>query len=272
MKEYILLHNDFYPKSAFILTENLKKLCQKLQIPIAGIQKIACENRLLPFVDELKYYGQILRALVEAQKKESKLLVYDSQTLLGILEFFRKYYEDLEFKEQLLKDFGIEVDILELEKCFIFMPEVILQNIKGLHKKRRWEGFKCAFLLDRELEKIVRDYYLIEEFENILGLKILTFYKDSLDYLLLSNKRLAHKMGGRDYYEMVDCGVDCIITPNIGNFELLDRNAHENKRALGRDDLEIPLLFIPQIFLALFEEFGASDLLFDRHIIVPKML
>ena len=109
MKEYILLHNDFYPKSAFILTENLKKLCQKLQVPIAGIQKIACENRLLPFVDELKYYGQILRALVEAQKKESKLLVYDSQTLLGILEFFRKYYEDLEFKEQLLKDCTEEI-------------------------------------------------------------------------------------------------------------------------------------------------------------------
>ena len=58
----------------------------------------------------------------------------------------------------------------------------------------------------------------------------------------------------------------------VGNFELLDRNAHENKRASGRDDLEIPLLFIPQIFLALFEEFGASDLLFDQHIIAPKML
>ncbi len=272
MKSYILLQNDFYPQSAFVLIENFKNLCHKLEIPIAKTQKIPCENRLLPFVNEVGYYGRILRALIEAGGENKKLLACDSQTLLGILGFFKKYYEDLEFKERLLEDFGREVDILELEKNFVFAPEVILKNSKGLQKKRRWEGFKCGFLVDRELEQIIKEYYLIEEFENLLGFKMQVFYKDSYDYLLFSNKNLAYKMGGKDYYEIIDCGVDLIVTPNIGNFELLDRNADKIKKALGRDDLEIPILFLPQVFLALFEECSASSLLFNRHNIAPKML
>lgn len=272
MESYILLQNDFYPRSAVILMENFKNLCQKLEILVAKTQRIPCENRLLPFVDEVKYYGRILRALSEAGEEGKKLLVCDSQALLGILGFFKKYYEDLEFKEGLLKDFDREVDILELEKNFVFAPEVVLKNAKGLQKKRRWKGFKCGFLVDRELEAIVKEYYLIEEFENLLGFKIQVFYKDNYDYLLFSNKDLAYKMGGKDYYEAVDCGVDLIVTPNIGNFELLDGHASRIKKALGRDDLEIPILFIPQVFLALFEDCSASSLLFDRHNITPKML
>lgn len=152
MKEYILLYKVFYSKSVFILIEDLKKLCQKVEIPATKTQKKYCENQLLIFMDELKCYGQIVRVLAEAKRKKSKPLIYDSQTMLGIWNFFKKYYEYLEFKEQLLKDFGIEVDILELEECFAFMLEAILQKIKGLNNKSRKESFKCVFLLDGELE------------------------------------------------------------------------------------------------------------------------
>ncbi|EES89967.1 hypothetical protein [Helicobacter canadensis] len=148
MKECILLHKVFYSKSVFILIKDLKNLCQKVEIPLTETLKIRCENRLLTFVDELKCYG----LLAEAKRKKSKPLIYDSQTMLGIWNFFKKYYEYLEFKEQLLKDFGIEVDILELEECFAFILEAILQKIKGLNNKNRKESFKCVFLLDRELE------------------------------------------------------------------------------------------------------------------------
>ncbi|WP_258554470.1 hypothetical protein [Helicobacter canadensis] len=130
------------------MIKDLKNLCQKVEIPLTETLKIRCENRLLTFVDELKCYG----LLAEAKRKKSKPLIYDSQTMLGIWNFFKKYYEYLEFKEQLLKDFGIEVDILELEECFAFILEAILQKIKGLNNKNRKESFKCVFLLDRELE------------------------------------------------------------------------------------------------------------------------
>ena len=54
MDKLILWHNHFYNQSASILKENVKKLFEKLQIPIAEIWEIACENRLLPLVNEVE--------------------------------------------------------------------------------------------------------------------------------------------------------------------------------------------------------------------------
>lgn len=271
MDKLILWHNHFYNQSASILKENVKKLFEKLQIPIAEIWEIACENRLLPLVNEVEYYGKILQALNNAKKQKMKLLVCDSQSLLAIKRVFEKYFMHSNFKEEVNKKIG-EVDILELEDAFVFAPEIVLQAFVRDNQKRTWEGFKCAFLLDRELESMVKETYIVEKFENLLGAKIYPFYKDSYDYLLHINKDMAYKMGGKDYYEMVDCGVDFIMTPNIGNFELLDGHSKKIKKSAGRDDLEVPILYIPQVFLALFKECNAQDLMFFKHNISPKML
>ena len=90
MDKLILWHNHFYNQSASILKENAKKLFEKLQIPIAEIWEISCENRLLPLVNEVEYYGKILQALNNAKKQKMKLLVCDSQSLLGIKKGFEK--------------------------------------------------------------------------------------------------------------------------------------------------------------------------------------
>ena len=46
----------------------------------------------------------------------------------------------------------------------------------------------------------------------------------------------------------------------------------KSKKNAGRDDLEVPILYIPQVFLALFKECNAQDLMFFKHNISPKML
>ena len=70
----------------------------------------------------------------------------------------------------------------------------------------------------------------------------------------------------------MDSGVDFILTPNIGNFELMDRHIKNLQDSMGRDTAEIPLLFIPQVILALFDDANAESLKFSAHKIIPKML
>lgn len=272
MGSFVLLHNNFYPKSANILMQNIKTLLEKLQIPFEKSQNITLEGKFLPFINRVEYYKKLFLLFLKAQEENHKILVCDSQSLLEIMRFFANFYEETELREVLLKECETEIDILSLENSFIFAPEVILNALKTYNFKRRWEGFKCAFFVDRELEKIVVESQMISTLEERTGLKILPFFKESYAYLLQTNPSLAYSMGATDYYEMVDGGVDFILTPNIGNFELMDRCAEKLRNTKGRDDLEIPLLFIPQVILALFDETTSSILHFGEHIISPKML
>ncbi len=273
MESFILLRNDLYPKSSQILMQNFKNVLEKLQIPVEKSQAIILEQKFLPFMERLKYYKKLLILLLEAQAENHKILLCDSQSLLEITRFLRVLYEETELREALIKECNQDIDILGLENSFVFAPEIALNALKSCHfKPKRWQGFQCALIMDRELEKWFIESKILASLEDITGLKILPFFKESYAYLLQVNPQLAYKMGATDYYEMVDSGVDFILTLNIGNFELMDRNAMKLKDASGRDDLEIPLLFLPQVILALFEDTTREILCFRQHILSPKML
>lgn len=273
MESFVLLHNNLYPKSAQILMQNFSNLLEKLQIPTEKSHSIVLEHKFLPFIERAKYYKRLLALLLESQTENRKILICDSQSLLETKKFLKILCQESELREILNKECNVEIDILELEKQFVFAPQVVLDALKtASFKPKRWQGFRCAFIIDRELEKWVVESKMLNTIEEITGLKILPFFKESYDYLLEVNPQLAYQMGAADYYEMVDSGVDFILTPNIGNFELMDRNATHLKSVSGRDDLEIPLLFVPQMILALFEDSTRDSLCFGQHKILPKML
>lgn len=272
MEACIVLHNCLYSSSE-ILIQNLTTLLNKLNVSIALTKKIALDNKFLPCVNPTAYYKSLIKVLKSAQIEEQKLLVCDSQSLFEIMRLFKILYENTEFREVMNKVCGESIDILGLENTFVFAPEVIFGALKpSTLKKGRWSGFKCAFILDRELQSYVKESQIIPQIESLTGLKILPFFKESYAYLLQTNPQLAYKMGGMDYYEMVDSGVDFILTPNIGNFELMDRHIKNLQDSMGRDTAEIPLLFIPQVILALFDDANAESLKFSAHKIIPKML
>ncbi|WP_299546645.1 hypothetical protein [uncultured Helicobacter sp.] len=272
MESYILLQNNFYPSSK-LLTHHIKALLEKLHISIANTQSLMLDDKFLPFIAPVDYYAPLVRLLDNAYKDEKKVLVYDSQSLLVITKLLKNLYENVDFREEISKSCACSIDILNLENSFVFAPEVLFDKIKNAEiKHRRWEGFKCAFIIDRELEERVLELQLISRIENVTGLKILPFFKNSYAYLLQSNLELAYKMGAMDYYEMVDCGVDFILNANLGNFELMDQHTKALQNASGRDTAEVPLLFVPQVVLALFMDANAESLKFSTHKIQPQML
>ncbi|MDD6055501.1 MAG: hypothetical protein PUB96_03005 [Helicobacteraceae bacterium] len=273
MESYILLHNNFYQKHSGILLQNTKNLLEKLQIPFSGVEKVALEDKFLPNICPLDFYGGILKILLNAKKENKKILICDSQSLLIFSNFFKKLYVDVEFKDGFKKTLGDDgLNLLELEDSYVALFEVVFSALsRADFKKQRWRGFSCALMIDRWLESKFKNGLMLE-LASVSGLRILPFFKESYGYLLESNENLAYKMGALDYYEMVDCGVDFIATPNLANFALMDGCAKKLQNAAGRDDLEVPLLTLPQVILALFESSSAESLGFNLHAITPKML
>lgn len=270
MESYIILHNHFYPSSDFLI-RHTQSLCNKIGVKVAGIKQIILEDRFLPFINPISYYSSLVMSLDAIFKNQQKLLVCDTQSLLVLINLFQKLYKHSDFKEAVSQACN-GVDLSRLEDCFVFAPELFLgsMDIAGI-KRGRWEGFTCAIIFDRELEHRVKESQILLRIESITGLKILPFFKESYAYLLQSYPKLAYKMGAMDYYEMVDCGVDCIVVSNVGNFELMDRQTKALRNVAGRDIAEIPLLFFPQVLLALFSDANAESLGFSAHNIKPQM-
>ncbi|MDE5591928.1 MAG: hypothetical protein K2I63_03095 [Helicobacter sp.] len=269
---FVLLHNNLYPRSSAILLQNIKELLQRMQVNIANTDLIALDNKFLSLLKE-NHYSNLLKLLIKVKQDGNRLLIYDSQSLLEVIKFIKKLYEDTKFKDR-LKDSLVEgeIDVLELERCIKFVSELALEGFVKSRECRSWQGFRCAFLMDRELEDFIKQTQFLEWMKNLLGLEIFPFYKESYDYLLKVDKHLAYNMAASDYYEMVDYGIDFIITLNIGNFELLDGHSKMIQKSSGRDDLEIPVLFLPQVLLATFRDVNSLKLCFNQHKITPKML
>lgn len=271
MQTYMLLQNHFY-QSSELLRDIITKLLEKLHISIIQTKSLALDDKFLPFIDPIAYFKPLVELLNHAYEANNKLLVCDSKSLLILKRFLNHLCSNTDFKAELSKNCG-QIDILKLEESFVFAPEVLLDTIRiDTIKQGRWEGFRCAFICDRELEEHVISLQILPRIESLTGLKILPFFKESYAYLLQSNPDLAFKMGAKDYYEMVDSGVDFIISANLDNFELMDRHTKEIKQSSGRDSADVPLLFMPQVILALFEDVNAQLLGFHSHRIPPKML
>ncbi|MDA3966419.1 MULTISPECIES: HdrB C-terminal domain-containing protein [Helicobacter] len=273
MDSLVLLQNNFYKNGSSILTQTLQQLTKKLNIQTDEIKTIQLGNKLLS-LDE-SYYINLISLLTQVSKDGNKLIIYDSQSLIEIIKLFKKLYEDSDFKEDLEQSIKQSIDVISLENTIKFIPEIILQalnqNIDSINIGR-WNGFKCGFIIDRELEGLIKELKILEQLELTTGLKILPFFSESYDYLLSTNEELAYKMASKIYYEMVDSGIDFIMSVNIGNFELFDTHALELKKATHRDDENIPVLFIPQVILALFKDSNKESLLFNKHKITPQML
>ncbi|CAM2944674.1 hypothetical protein [Helicobacter burdigaliensis] len=271
MQEFKLLYNQTHPRSAEILYVSLERLVKEVLNKDLTSYKIQIEDHISPFLNE-EYYKSLIRGILSIKSENCMPLIADTQTLLAYERMIKALYQDGELKKRIEETLGA-IDLLELEKSFVFAPKLILENGNFFEEKQnigKWRGFKCAFVVEGEVADYLELTKIVEILEWVSGLSIKIFKKNCYDYLLNHNKELAFKMAGKDYYEMVDCGVDFILTPSIGHFEMYDGYAKEIKKSQGRDDLEVPVLFIPEILLAPLK--GGSFLLFDRHNITPKMV
>lgn len=138
MESYILLHNNFY-KHCKPLISSVKKLLEKIHIPIVRTESLALDEKFLPFITPVEYFKPLILLLDKAQQDGHKVLVCDSQSLLVITRLLKNLYENTELREELAK--ACAIDILNLENSFVFAPEVLVDRIPlDAIKHRRWEG------------------------------------------------------------------------------------------------------------------------------------
>lgn len=94
--------------------------------------------------------------------------------------------------------------------------------------------------------------------ENPLALQYYT-------HLLQNNPQSAFYNGAKLFFELADLGVDFILSYSLGQFDLLDSKRTELCKAYNRDNITLPIVFLPQILLLALGENDHKKLGFNYH-------
>lgn len=71
-------------------------------------------------------------------------------------------------------------------------------------------------------------------------------------HLLQHNLDSAYYNTAKCFFDIADLGVDFILTHSLSQFDILDRDRLKLCKAYNRDNIDIPVLFLPQILLLAF--------------------
>lgn len=72
---------------------------------------------------------------------------------------------------------------------------------------------------------------------------------EAVPHLVHFNPEIAIKENARVYYEMVDRGVDCILTFSLNAYRFYEQYAEQIKKYSGRDMLDVPVLHLSEVLL-----------------------
>lgn len=75
----------------------------------------------------------------------------------------------------------------------------------------------------------------------------------------------AYYLNAKLLFDLTDLGVDFIITYSSSQFDMLDSKRNELCKAYRRDNVDIPILFLPQVLLLAIGESNSKKLGFDMH-------
>lgn len=100
-----------------------------------------------------------------------------------------------------------------------------------------------------------------------IGLEIFDTHLSQQYYahLLKTNPEFAYYHGGKLFFEMADLGVDFILSYSISQHAMLDEKRKKLCVAYNRDNIAIPILFLPQVILLALGETDPLKLGFDKH-------
>lgn len=84
-------------------------------------------------------------------------------------------------------------------------------------------------------------------------------------HLAKNNPGFAYHHSGKLFFEMADLGVDFILSYSLSQQIILDEKRKNLCVAYNRDNIAIPVLFLPQVILLALGESDISKLGFDKH-------
>lgn len=84
-------------------------------------------------------------------------------------------------------------------------------------------------------------------------------------HLLSVNPTSALYNGAKLFFEMADLGVDFILSYSLSQFHMLDSKRKPMCKAYNRDDIVLPILFLPQVLLLAFGVLEHQQLGFIHH-------
>lgn len=163
--------------------------------------------------------------------------------------------------QNMLSNYGLHYN---QETKVIFVNELLMQNLDSIDSKIKikFSDFSASVFHSSKNEFYVnRDNSLF----NLIDLKIL--YDDRNTYFQYEsfNPSLSYKYSAKSLEMAFDLGSDFIIANSIGVFDMFDKKRNKISKAINKDFLDIPVLFLSQVILLAFGIKDDTKLAFRYH-------
>lgn len=262
-----IIYNSYPTQSAQALLTSSQTLFECL-----GLQQIESK----PLADCGGYWARIVQKedLLRNVAYNLALANAANATLVFLEEdaYANAYYartileSNPEFMKGLESDYLNRFDLIYDSKVqMIYLPDLLNSLEFSSAIKKRFVDFQSVIVRGAYQGHLPKstNHRIYEE----LGLEIFDtpLSQQYYAHLLKNNPEFAYYHGGKLFFEMADLGVDFILSYSLSQHAMLDEKRKNLCVAYNRDNIAIPILFLPQVILLAFGESDASKLGFDKH-------
>ncbi len=255
--KYIIIGNN----KEGIFEKSTQKLFQALDIPLEREILIAPdhmqEGLFLPLYATEWWVSSWVNFFQNIQSQQlTPLFIEEGSYISGLLALKTLKEEDA------FATYRKQIKDIEILGTHTSLSAFLTQNQQIQAKlKRNWQGFKiaiCNSAFSRLRQTIEGDFFqkLQHKLTENLGVSILNKnnHHESITHITHFNPDVALKENARIYYEMVDLGIDFILTFSANTFSFFEKHNNRIKKTAQRDTINVPFLHLSEMFLLLLGE------------------
>lgn len=262
--QYIIYDNYAKSNGLSALESSTKALLATLgaKVITPKAKLLACEGYYARAMQEELLIQNVAYNLAMAKSAESTLLFMEEDAYANALYAKQKLDSSAELKTRIEAQFLHKFSYDSNTKlCYI--ADVL--DSASLNITKPFANFSAALVHGGYIAQIEAND--VTSLYGTLGLKIIESSASwqYFAHLEMTNAPLAYENSARIFFELADLGIDFIISHSLSQFNMLESNRAKLCASINRDNINLPMLFLPQVALLAMGEVDRSALGFNFH-------
>ena len=137
-----------------------------------------------------------------------------------------------------------DCQILRLSDVLLAHKDTLIPMFDNSLRWREFRAAYCSSAFGNFYDK-THDFALLE----LLGLQTEHTHYETVSHIAAFNPEAALHENARVYYEMVDCGIDIIVSSAWSTFSFFEKQAKKMRQCVGRGTLDTPILHLSGVVL-----------------------
>lgn len=151
------------------------------------------------------------------------------------------------------------------ETKVVFINDLLMQNLESIKGKIRISFRDFCTSIFHSSRNVIDTTLPNSKLFSLLDLKVLCDDRNAYFQYESFNPNLAYKYSAKALERAFDLGSDFVISNSIGVFDMFDRKRGKINKAINREFIDIPVLFLPQVLLLAFGIKDDTKLAFRYH-------